>query len=73
MENIDECACIYDNGRKQILLVYYGKKMDRKKMLGALSEKLPKYMLPNRMIHMEELPRNANGKIDRKELGKMLT
>ena len=73
MKNIDECACIYDNGRKQILLVYSGKKMDRKEMLGALSEKLPKYMLPNRMIHMEELPRNANGKIDRKELGKMLT
>jgi amino acid adenylation domain-containing protein len=30
-----------------------------------LSELLPKYMLPNRWMVMKELPKNANGKIDR--------
>ena len=71
--NVRDCACIYDSGKKMILLIYSGEELSRKEMLSQLSEKLPKYMLPNRLIHMEALPRNANGKIDRKELQKLWT
>ena len=71
LENVRDCACVYDNGKKMILLVYSGEELPRKNMLAKLSEKLPKYMLPNRLIRMTALPRNANGKIDRKELGRM--
>ncbi len=34
----------------------------------ALTEKLPKYMLPSRWLMLDPLPKNANGKIDRKTL-----
>ena len=34
----------------------------------ALSKKLPKYMLPKTIKILRELPKNANGKIDRKKL-----
>lgn len=34
----------------------------------ALTKKLPSYMLPSRWLVMDPLPKNANGKIDRKNL-----
>lgn len=34
----------------------------------SLFEKLPEYMIPERMIYMEKLPLNLNGKVDRKAL-----
>lgn len=40
--------------------------------MGALRKQigvaLPKYMVPGKFVFMEELPRNANGKIDRLKL-----
>jgi len=33
-----------------------------------LSKSLPNYMMPARWMHSERLPKNANGKIDRKAL-----
>jgi len=42
--------------------------MDENKTRNKLSETLPAYMIPNRFIFMDELPKNANGKIDRKQL-----
>ncbi len=68
LPEVSACACIYDSGKKQILLIYSGKEMERKDFVRALSEKVPKYMIPNRFIRMGMLPRNANGKIDRKAL-----
>ncbi|GAA0365666.1 non-ribosomal peptide synthetase/type I polyketide synthase [Bacillus horti] len=34
----------------------------------ALSDKLPNYMIPAKMMRMDNLPLNSNGKIDRKHL-----
>ncbi|MEW2630725.1 amino acid adenylation domain-containing protein [Streptomyces sp. NPDC048389] len=38
------------------------------RLYSALSERLPPYMLPRRIVTLEELPLNANGKIDRHAL-----
>lgn len=73
VEGVESCACIYDPGRKLILLIYSGMKMEKRELTAKLSGKIPKYMLPNRAIYMEELPRNANGKIDRRKLEEMWT
>jgi len=40
---------------------------------AALSSRLPSYMLPARWLALEALPRNANGKIDRRALGQRLS
>ncbi|GGW22474.1 amino acid adenylation domain-containing protein [Streptomyces xantholiticus] len=37
-------------------------------LYSALSERLPPYMLPRRIVTLEQLPLNANGKIDRQAL-----
>ncbi len=70
---IRACACIYDEKKKLILFFYEGEELPRRAIAEALGERLPKYMMPNRYRHLEDLPRNANGKIDRKRLASMFT
>jgi len=42
--------------------------LDPKHLRAALSKALPAYMLPSRWLELTELPKNANGKIDRPAL-----
>lgn len=47
-------------------MIYEGKaELDEKELRKALSTELPHYMIPAKYIAVEEMPRNANGKIDR--------
>ncbi len=68
ISEIKDCACIYDNGKQMILFLYTGTQLDKKMLSRTLSERIPRYMLPNKYIFLDEMPRNANGKIDRKRL-----
>lgn len=69
--NVDECCCIYDNIKSEIVLFYAGK-ATAKEILSEAREHLPRYMLPTRIIRIEKLPLNQNGKIDRLKLQKEL-
>ena len=42
--------------------------MTENRVIEFLSERLPIYMLPRMVIQLEQLPKNSNGKIDRKRL-----
>jgi amino acid adenylation domain-containing protein len=42
--------------------------LDPTQLRASLSEALPTYMLPSRWLALDELPKNANGKIDRPAL-----
>jgi D-alanine--poly(phosphoribitol) ligase subunit 1 len=44
---------------------------DESVALKQLSNKLPEYMIPNRITVMDVLPKNANGKVDRKALAEI--
>ena len=57
-------ACIYDAKRVKIVLYYVGD-LSEKELTEALKGKLPRYMLPNKLIRLEQMPFTANGKIDR--------
>jgi D-alanine--poly(phosphoribitol) ligase subunit 1 len=65
LEEIDASFCFYDHDKQKIVLVYQGKNADNKYIINEIKEKFPKYMYPNILIKMEELPYNSNGKIDR--------
>lgn len=70
LPGIRMAACIYDSQKSKIVLYYVGDPAE-KELASALRTKLPRYMLPNRMIRLEKMPFTANGKIDRVTLKKM--
>jgi len=61
---IDVGCMIYDDSNDLLVLIYTGK-ITADEIMKYLSEKLPFYMLPNRIIKERKIKYNANGKIDR--------
>lgn len=75
MEGVEgAAAAVVDGGGGQKMLVVYVVSRDEAVTSEAarayLAERLPKYMLPQVVMHLEELPRLPNGKLDRKQLPK---
>lgn len=70
-DKIKGCACVYDKDSEKILLFYEGKKSDKDSVYDQVRNNVPVYMLPDEVIHIKELPKNANGKIDRIQLLKI--
>ncbi len=71
VEKIERCCCVYDNHRKKIVLFYEGE-AEKKEIEEYLLSAVPNYMVPGKMIRVENMPLNMNGKINRKELEGML-
>lgn len=69
LPGIKLAASIYDAERKKIVLYYVGDPTE-KELTELLKEKLPRYMLPNRLFKLDSMPFTANGKIDRVTLKK---
>lgn len=67
IEGINNCACIYDSEKEKIILFEQGN-IEETELLKQAKEKLPIYMVPNKIIQIEKMPYNANGKIDRVKL-----
>jgi D-alanine--poly(phosphoribitol) ligase subunit 1 len=53
---------------KIVAAIASSEKHDPIKIRGDLRQFLPDYMIPSEFIWMEELPKNPNGKVDRKKL-----
>lgn len=64
LEAVKISGCVYDDSKGRILLYYVGE-LTEKELAEALKNKLPRYMLPNRIVRLEKMPFTANGKIDR--------
>lgn len=67
LDGVRMCGCIYDEIKGKIVLYYVGD-VENKDLVASLKEKLPRYMIPNYVEQLAELPFTANGKIDRKTL-----
>jgi amino acid adenylation domain-containing protein len=65
LEKIDASFCFYDHEKQKIITIFQGKEADNKYIINQIKDRIPKYMYPNTIIKMEELPYNLNGKIDR--------
>lgn len=69
LDGVNLAGCVYDEIKGKIVLYYVGDIIDSR-LAAVLKEKLPRYMLPNRILQLEEMPLTANGKIDRVTLKK---
>ena len=63
-EEVSMCCCLYDGKRSQIVL-FLEQEMSRSEINARLRSLIPDYMLPGKVICVDKLPLNANGKIDR--------
>lgn len=64
IDGIKLCGCIYDEEKGKIVLYYVGD-ITSKELVAGLKEKLPRYMIPNYVEQLDEIPFTANGKINR--------
>ena len=71
LDDIKAAGCVYDKERSKIVLFYTGG-IDEKDLTVCLKEKLPRYMMPSRIIRLPEMPYTANGKLDRMTLMKKI-
>lgn len=60
-------CCLYDEKRQKIVL-FIEEELDKAYINEKISHLVPEYMLPNKVIRVEKMPINANGKIDRVKL-----
>ena len=67
IKEIIRTCCIFDNEKERIYGFYIGN-IDKKDLHTELSKVLPVYMIPTKLIQIEEFPLTKNGKIDRKKL-----
>ena len=67
LEEITLCCCLYDEKRQKIVL-FIEEALDKAFINEKISHLVPEYMLPNKVITVEKMPINANGKIDRVKL-----
>lgn len=73
LEEIRNACVVYDLAKKQIVLFFESSvNLTPSDLRLKLQPTLPKYMIPTRFLQLDELPRNPNGKIDRKQLADSL-
>lgn len=65
---VKSCACVYDKTADLLVLIYEGAVKDANVVLEAVVNHVPSYMVPDKVLRIREMPINANGKINRKEL-----
>lgn len=71
LDGISLCCCLYDNKHSRIIL-FIDKNMKKDEINAQLKSLIPEYMMPGKVIVKEEMPINANGKIDRVKLREFL-
>lgn len=70
VDGVSRASCLFDTQRNKIVACYVGD-VDKGEIVNCLKANLPKYMIPNIFLPMEQLPMNQNGKIDRQRLRQM--
>ena len=70
VENVQRSCCIFQEEKNRIIGFYMGE-IEPSGIRKKLKEKLPVYMVPPKLIRMQVMPLNKNGKTDRNYLKKM--
>ena len=66
-DGVETVGCIYDKSKGKIVLFYTGS-AEKSELAAYLKQRLPRYMQPNKVFRLEQMPHTPNGKLDRKAL-----
>lgn len=70
---VSNCCVVHDVEHERIAMAYEGAaEIPEKDMRHALATILPRYMVPTSYYRFDRLPRNVNGKLDRRLIRQML-
>lgn len=72
IDGIISCAVLFDKEKDNIVLFYQSKELTDNDVLSLLKNKVPNYMYPERIIKLDRMFYNANGKIDKVKLKEMM-
>ena len=65
---ITNAACVFDKENDLIILYYTSTDNIDIDIINSVKDRIPKYMFPNKVYHLDGMPYSLNGKIDRIEL-----
>ena len=65
-------GCVLHDQAQDRIWCFYSGKLDEKQLKAGLKERLARYMLPDRFVHLHDMPHTANMKIDRQRLRQMM-
>lgn len=71
LPEVTRCCCLYDDKHSRITL-FLDTDLSKEELCMQLKNMIPEYMHPGKVIYMENLPLNGNGKIDRVKLKEFL-
>lgn len=71
LEEVTLNCCLYDEKNQRIVL-FVDAQVDRDYIKERLKKLVPEYMIPGKVICLENMPINANGKIDRIKLKELM-
>ena len=73
LAGVDNCCCTYDEKKSRIVLFIESKdeSMDQKSVNAQVAGMVPDYMVPGKVIRLDQFPYNLNGKLDRIKLRSM--
>lgn len=71
LEEISLCCCLYDE-RNQKIILFIEEKLEKSYINDKISKLIPGYMLPGKVVVLDKMPMNDNGKIDRRALKMMI-
>jgi len=64
-------ACTLYQAKKSRIVMFYVGELEKDALSALLKEKLPAYMVPNKIIQVDAMPLTKNGKIDRNALAEV--
>ena len=70
IDKVDRVCTLFDEEKSKLICFYIGN-IEKLDIINSLKEKVPAYMIPTKMIKIDEFPLTKNGKIDRKLLMKI--
>lgn len=71
-DKLESCACLYETEKDRLVLFFQAKKDVTEALRLRLAQRLPAYMRPAAYCRLKRMPQNANGKVDRGALKKLL-